>query len=259
MRFCVKEQKRAAIANIFANLKQFNSYISCSANDEGISLKGFDNSNICMYNCFIDKLWFDEYSSEIDIKYTMPSSILSKIMSMYAGEQYIVVETDAEENINISFRGDTSICDKEFEIPLLSIDYDNVNVSNMESDVEFTIKSKDFHELVTQLAIFNDTMTMYFDEEQIKITTIGEHGSMTAKLEDYEYAISEDTTIQQSFSLKHIYMMCNFWKLSETVRLDLGENRPLSFHYSFGKKDDDKDIDEAYIKIYLAPKIDDDD
>jgi hypothetical protein len=82
----------------------------------------------------------------------------------------------------------------------------------------------------------------------------GNDGSMKVdmKIDDIkEYAIAEDTTLVQSYSLKYIQMMCQFNKLAVEMCMGFSKDKPMTMKYDLS--------DNSYLLIHLAPKIKDED
>jgi hypothetical protein len=132
-----------------------------------------------------------------------------------------------------------------------------MDVVNGDTLVDMSVESKLFHSLINQLAIFADTLSMTFNEEDIELTSSGTDGKMTAKInaEDLaEYAISEDSVLTQTYSLRYVQMMCQFNKLAPEMVLGFSADMPMVMKYAIGDNNDT----ESYVRIHLAPKIADD-
>jgi len=245
--------KRSALTCILTNLKALTSRVTCYSDGDGLRIQGLDTSHICMFDAYLPAGWFDEYSSDGDQVMTAPSGILAKIMAICTGDQSVALEVGPDAaQMEVSFTGDSAVCDKEFEVPLLEDHAELISVPELESDVDMSLPAKDFHELVGQLGIFSDTFQVRFDSESVEFKAVGDDGTMTAKLEEYEYAIAEDTVVKQSFALRYVQTMCSFWKLASTASLEFGDGaKPMTLTYTLGE--------DAHLRFHLAPKIADDD
>ena len=68
--------------------------------------------------------------------------------------------------------------------------------------------------------------------------------------------IEEGKTFEETYALTYVKNMCSFSKITSSVVINLKSETPMRFHQSL----DDVDIFENsknYIRIYLAPKIED--
>ena len=102
--------------------------------------------------------------------------------------------------------------------------------------------------------IFGEVLTLTFSEEIIDMKSSSIDGSMRAEMniEDLtEFAIAENTTLIQSYSLKYIHMMCQFNKLSSEINMSFIKDKPMTMQYDL--------LEGSNVKIHLAPKICDND
>lgn len=260
MRVVISDPKHSsAIGVIFASLKPFTTTITLNVSIEGIYIQGMDTSQVCLFECNLGCDWFDSFEvEEEDVeRLALSTSIASKVMATRAGTQIVTLEADADsDKLSMSFTGVSDIYDKHFELPLMEIDTETMNVPENESDVDLVLPSKNFTELISQFEIFDDTLSLTFTEEEIVMKASGDDGSMstTMKLEDVsEYAIGEGEEVKQSFALRYIKMMAAFGKLANEVSMEFGDGQPLRLKYTLSTDDE-----ESYIRFFLAPKISDD-
>ena len=133
----------------------------------------------------------------------------------------------------------------------MTLDEDQMDVTESETTVDLVMDTKRFSELVSQLLIFNEVLRLTFTEEEIHFIASGTEGKMRCpiSLEDVqEYAIGEGYELAQSYSLKYLSMMCYFSRLAGEVIMGFSESRPMSLKYDLG--------DSSYVCFYLAPRID---
>ena len=100
-----------------------------------------------------------------------------------------------EDYLNVSFINGDKVLDKYFEIPLMDIESQLLDIQSEESNVDVIVVSKDFCDLINQLNIFNDTLQLEFTESQVMFLANGSDGTMKVNinLNDFiEYAIQED-------------------------------------------------------------------
>ena len=106
--------------------------------------------------------------------------------------------------------------------------------------------------------MFNDVLTLTFNDDNVECRSSGTDGSMKALIsvdDVIEYAIPESTTLVQTYSLRYVHLMCQFNKLAPQMSLGFGESMPMTMKYILS---DENDADESFARIHLAPKIADD-
>jgi proliferating cell nuclear antigen len=150
---------------------------------------------------------------------------------------------------------DSKIYDMHFEIPLVDIESEVIDIPPIDYAAEFSLSSANFANIVNQLRLFGDTMDIECSEEKIQLYSHGiESGKMSVEInidELTEFSINEGERLLISFGLNYLNHISAFHKLSKEIELKICDNYPLYAAYNFGE--------DAKVKFYLAPKINDSD
>jgi hypothetical protein len=74
-----------------------------------------------------------------------------------------------------------------------------------------------------------------------------------------EFSVTEDAALSQSFALRYLGMFSGFSKVNSFVRLSLTEDNPVVVRFPLDANvSTDPNMDsENYVRLYLAPKIQD--
>lgn len=158
-----------------------------------------------------------------------------------------------EETIKVPETKEIKCYDKHFQIPLVDIDAEQMAIPEIEYEVEFSLFSSNFSNIVTQLKMFGDSMDIECSEEKITLySNSSEFGKMSViiNVDDLtEFSINEGYEMKQSFSLTYLNNICAFHRLAKEMNIKISAEYPLYTFYDLG--------DEAYITFHLAPKIND--
>jgi len=150
---------------------------------------------------------------------------------------------------------DSKIYDMHFEIPLVDIESEVIDIPPIDYAAEFSLSSLNFANIVNQLRLFGDTMDIECSEERIQLYSHGiESGKMSVEInidELTEFSINEGERLTISFGLNYLNHISAFHKLTKEIELKICDNYPLYAAYNFGE--------DAKVKFYLAPKISDSD
>jgi proliferating cell nuclear antigen PCNA len=258
-------RKSQQFSAIFANLKNFTENTSIYFKTDSVYIQCLDDSHCCLFECQLSKKWFKEY--DFDPATDMATigvniAILNKILNMWNESQELTIETQPDgDKLHISFESDNNSAgqfNKYFEISLVNIDSQLMDVVITDTTVDMTIESKIFYSLISQLTIFDDVLTLTFGEEEVECISSGSESSMKALIDVgwlEAYAIPEDTVLKQTYSLRYIQHMCQFNKLAPEMILGFSDDMPMVMKYDLGDNNDT----ESFVRIHLAPKIADDD
>ena len=299
MKLFLKDQdKICKFSVIFKNLQCLVDAIKIYFSEKGLYVQGMDNSTCCLFECNIPGKWFDEYSFQTGVdspQISVNTAIMQKVLGTLGDKQEITMSYEGESDILlVELTKGTANFDKTFEIALIDLDVELLHIPQQETDVDLVIQTSKFSELISQLLIFSEILTLQFKEEAIDFKASGVEGSMSSSidLDDVtEYAIEEGTTLSHSYSLKYLNMMCNFNKLSKDIVMGFNKDMPMSLLFNleeskeskendnnketdnkteysediFSDDDDEDDTgnvsdkkDKCYVGFYLAPRMDED-
>jgi proliferating cell nuclear antigen len=241
-------------STILGNAKQFLETITCHFKEDGMYFRGLDHTHSCMIECALNKDWFDVYEYDDDEDVALASfnaAVIQKVLKARHESQEIEIEIEGEsDSLLISFTKGNNF-NKIFEIPLMNVDNQNMEMQEADTDVDLMMDSKKMEVLTTNLVNFNDDLKMNFTEEKIIFTANGLDGSMSVEI-DFddvtEYAVGENTELTQTFNLKMLNQMCAFSGLTEEMKIGFSNGRPMSLKYTIGE--------ESHLLFYLAPKVD---
>jgi proliferating cell nuclear antigen len=234
-----------------------------------------DKSHICLSSITISSNWFSSYLIEDTTNISLDSTNFAIMMS-YAlkhSKMEIKFDDDVEPDklfINLSSNSDTMLVepttkskgkkikevqnkfDHFFELGLIDVEQDTLGIPDVEYDVDFTMKSDNFVELIGELMVFGSNLNIICSEEVLEFNASGDTGKLKVNIpiDDLnEYAIGEGDTVDISYSLNHIGKMCLSNKLGQNVSLSISSEYPMAIKYDLG--------DDSSVAFYIAPKISD--
>jgi len=251
--------KSIEFTTIFKHLYKFATFILLDFDNNGLKVQGIDPSKSCVFELNIKNTWFDKYEIVQNKEYNIGVNaiILSKIFGIHNEDQFITISYDSEiESILVTFKSET-LFTKEFNIPLVDVDNNKLEIHDIDYDVEFTIATKLLDNIVNELKIFNADINVKCDENMISFICDGIEGSMKCILYDSEndndyineFSCTEKIDLELTYSIKLFSMFCCFEKLSHIAKLEFGDNVPMRINYNFGE--------ENHLAFYLTSKITD--
>jgi proliferating cell nuclear antigen len=260
MNILISDLQKADIFEFaFQNMKLFTNSINITFSDTGLYIQSMDTANVSMFELKIPKEWFNSYEKTEGETFTLGvnPSIMSKIFSVREKHQSVKIVLDESKSdvLNIFMECDIkTVFDKNFEIPLMDIECELLEIPDVDYDAELVIQSASFANTVSQLKQFGDIMDIACSENEIKfVARSQENGKMVVIVDINDlvsFSINEGAELDLSFSIRYIHMFCLYKHLSETVELKFSQNIPLMICYNIG--------DNASMKFFLAPKIKDD-
>jgi len=291
MEIVIRNSERAdKFAAIFQHIKLFTEHISILCSETHMKMQCMDSAHVAILELSLPATWFDVYSltNESDITIGFNATYLHRILSSRDKEQQIQLVYSLEDNDRLlihltkpeEYLADSSSVansgggggggggggkqkekkqlsstfDKHFELPLIDIEEDGMQIPDIEYTAELSMYSAQFADIITQLKMFGDTMEVQCSEERIALaSTSQDQGKMFVEIginDLSEFAIDEGADLALSFSLTYLKHFCAYSRISELVSIKFGESYPMRIGYSLGEED-------ANLVFHLAPKIND--
>jgi|SaaInlV_200m_DNA_6_1039755.scaffolds.fasta_scaffold29887_1 DNA polymerase III sliding clamp (beta) subunit (PCNA family) len=278
MEFYINDKKKAEYFSvIFQNTKDFSDHTVMYFDENGLFMQGMNNSHVCLYELNIPKEWFHEYnytSSSEKLLLGINNETIYKIINTKQEKHTIYFKyKQDDDHMDIIFKKNTNdketndketngkkqketktlILDKFYQIKLIDLEENLLEIPETEYNVDILIPTKSFADIIQELTIFHTDLKIVCTEEKINLIANGNNANMTANIDIddlSEYAIEEDYEYKQHYSLEFVKLMTQFSKLSNEIFIGLSDSTPMKVEYKF---------QEGVISLYLAPKIEDDD
>lgn len=242
---------------IFQNIRLFSENVNIMFKTDCMAIQTMDSSHVSILELNIPSRWFDSYNVSTDVVIGMNTILFLKVLTTREKGQSIHIElmSSDSEKLNIQFQSENSMFNKTFELPMVDLDTDIMCIPEMEYQAEFSLPSSHLYGLVNQLKLFGDSMDICCSEEKITLCSNSvDSGKMMVNInidDMTSFAIDEGQIINMSFSLNHLYNMVQFHKISTNMEIFLKEEFPFKLRMNLAGDSD------AYISMFLAPKISD--
>ena len=262
--------KADTFAAVFQHIRLFCDHINLSFEPGRLYMQCMDNAHVAILELDLPAEWFDRYELAAGaITFGIHAGFLYRILAarektqqmhlVYseADNDVLRVHLTSESNKNASF-------DKHFEIPLISIESETMEIPAIEYAAEMSISSSHFAGIINQLKMFGDTMEIQCSEDKIMLASNSQdQGKMYVEIniDDVSaFAIEEGSQLNLSFSLTYLHHICMYNKLAKEVELKFSESYPMQIVYVLAKdamteQNEESESKDARLLFYLAPKI----
>lgn len=254
-------QKAEIFTGLFQHVKAFTDQINIMFEKERMYIQTMDSAHVSIIEMELPSSWFDSYEHKQPntIVVGIHSTILFKVLASREKTQSINITYDPDgDTLKINFDSENKAeFAKHFELPLMDLDTELMGIPDIEHQAEFTLSSPHFSSLITQLQMFGDTLDIECNEEKIMLSaTSVDHGKMFVeiKIDDLTtFIIDEGGKLNLSYSLQYLHNICLYNKLAKEIEIKLSTAYPIQIIYDLGGEHGNN----AKIKFYLAPKIND--
>jgi proliferating cell nuclear antigen PCNA len=254
-------QKAETFAAIFQHIKVFTENVNIMFEAERMYIQAMDTSRVSIFEITLPSAWFDKYeqTNATNVTIGVNTTILFKILNTRDKMQEITMDfsDDNTDKLFIHFTGENKEeFDKHFEVALMDIESEIMQIPDIDYQAEFAIGSTIFANIVNQLKLFGDSLDIKCTEEKIELcSNNGDQGKMSVeiKMDDLtSFEIDEGRDLQLSFSLTFMHNICLYNKITKEIEVKISSDYPLKIVYKLPGHDD------AKMFFFLAPKISED-
>lgn len=240
---------------LFQLLKNWGSAITIYFETDKLYIQTMDNSHIGLADIEIKDKWFSTFECTDSIKISINSTQFAILINYALKHDKLELKCDNNsDKLFINFLNETNkgSFDHFFELNLIDLETENIEIPSVDYDVDFTIETKKFIDLLSELNTFGSELNINCSENSFEMNTIGDATKLKINIpvnDLNEYAITENGKLDLSFSLNHVCKLCVSSKLSNEINVSISNNYPMSINYNLG--------DDSKIFFYIAPKIED--
>jgi len=247
-------EKTQSFVEIFQNMKSFTNAISIILKEDKMYVQGMDYAQVSMFELSMMNSWFDVYKIEKEVVLGINVVIFAKILGTHKSSQKIILRLPNLDNLDISYISDDKEFNKDFRMPLIELDNEQMNITDFDFDLEFIMASKKLKSTIDEMTNFGENVNIDFKDDKIVLNVQSDTAGVMNTYIDIddvdECIISDDDDVSCSFTLKYMQYMSNYFKVAKNVQLKFSKQYPMMCKYML-----DEDGDNNYIRFYLAPKI----
>jgi len=256
MRLSIENKNKLEIfVALFQLLKNWGSALTIYFESDKLYIQTMDNSHICLADIEIMDKWFSTYECTSSTKISINCTQFATLINYALKHDKMELKCDNDSDklfINFLNESSKSSFDHFFELNLIDLETENIEIPSVDYDVDFTIETKKFIDLLSELNAFGSELNIHCTETLFELNTMGDTTKLKINIpvnDLNEYAITENGKLDLSFSLNHVCKLCVSPKLATEINVSISNNYPMSVHYHLG--------DNSKIFFYVAPKVED--
>lgn len=246
--------------DIIDSLKENLTDATFICSPEGLRLSNMDSAHVSLVSLVMPSALFYEYSCTSEFPFSISLVTLFKIVkSMTNDSSNITISTSATFDVLklVAVNINTGNTEAEYEIPLMCIDSEELNIPSHLHEAQVKIPSSIVKAHLTTLEQFGDVITILVDHEKIGFRTKGDSGAGSYwcfnKEAECDITMAAGATlVANPFSVFYLKKFSKSAVLSEKMIIRTSNGRPLEFVFKIGKNANR--LDNGSITYYLAPK-----
>ena len=246
------------IRKILDALRELVEEANIECNPSGLSLQAMDQSHVALVSLHLNQKYFDTFKCSDSVTLGVNLGSIQKILKCGDNDDKLTLKTN-DDNTELNFLFENGGKYFQFSMNLMEIEADHLQIPEAEPDASVKMSSLEFQKICKNLTQFGDTVKIAVKPKSVTFSLSGNTGNGIVTLNSFDSAGDDKTieiscqadSLELSFALRYLNFFTKASPLSDTVTLELSENRPLLVRFNL-------EDNAGFIKYYLAPKVDED-
>ena len=237
----------AAIKSTFEVLKDILNDVNIYFKPEGMFIVTLDTARTSLIDMFLPSDNFEEYTCNGNIDCGVNMTNMYKLLKTITVNDVLIISINSKEFMNIEIHSEQKKTSTKFELKLLDINENQIEVPETEMTVITPIPSVDFQRICRDMSNIGDELEIYRSGKSLKLVCKGDFANQETEIQ----CVDESPDLSGTYSLKYMNIFTKATSMCSTVQIMQEEqNRFLILKYNVANLGD--------LKFYLATKVNED-
>jgi proliferating cell nuclear antigen len=244
-----KTIQASALKSAFEVLKDILNDVNMYFTPQGVKILTLDTARVALVDMFLDASNFEEYYCEADMVAGVNVTNMFKLLKVISNNDTLTVEINSREFLDIRIENTTKRSDTRFQLKLLDINEDQIEVPDIKMAVVTTMPSIDFQRICRDMNNISHNLEITRNKTQFIIKCQGDFANQETILECTDDGVFTGE-LKGEYSLKYLNLFTKATGMCATVQImQEEENRFMVLRYNVANLGE--------LKFYLATKSSD--
>jgi proliferating cell nuclear antigen len=245
-----KTIQASALKSAFEVLKDILNDVNIYFTKKGVQILTLDTARVALVDMFLDANNFEEYYCEATIVAGINVTNMFKLLKFISNNDSLTLEINTREYIDIRIENSVKKSDTRFQLKLLDINEDQIEVPDIKMAVTTTMPSIDFQRICRDMNNLASDVEIIRNNKTFVIKCEGDFANQETSIECTDDGSFEDV-LKGRYSLKYLNLFTKATGMCSSVQImQEEENRFLVLRYNVANLGE--------LKFYLATKSSDD-
>jgi proliferating cell nuclear antigen len=233
---------------VFEVLKDILNDVNIYFKADGLRIITLDTARSALVDMFLSAENFEEYSCPSDVIAGVNISNTFKLLKTITNNDIIHMAITNKEFIDITIQNENKKTVTKFQLKLLDINEDQIELPEIEMSVVTTMQSIDFQRICRDMNNIASDVHITRENKNFTIKCDGDFANQNTTIECSDETC-DDNSVSGTYSLKYLNIFTKATGMCSTVQiLQEQENRFLVLKYNVANLGE--------LKFYLATKVD---
>ena len=246
----LKTIQASALKSAFEVLKDILNDVNIYFTSSGMRILTLDTAKVALVDMFLSAENFEEYTCQGDIVAGVNITNMFKLLKFISTNDTLTIEIKTREYLDIRIENSVKKSDTKFQLKLLDINEDQIEVPDIEMNVTTTMSSIDFQRICRDMSNLSNYIEIIREPNNFIIKCEGDFANQETSIECSNN--SDFTgTLGGKYSLKYLNLFTKATGMCSSVHIMQEEdNRFLVLKYNVANLGE--------LKFYLSTKVFDD-
>jgi len=239
-----------AFKAVFEVLKDILNDVNIYFKKDGIQIITLDTARSALVDMFLHAENFEEYVCDDEVIAGVNIANTFKLLKTITNNDVITMEIKSKEFINISIKNESKKTVTNFQLKLLDINEDQIELPEIDISVVTTMPSIDFQRMCRDMNNVASDVSICRSGKTFTVRCEGDFANQETIIECTDDTCKTEGVLRGTYSLKYLNIFTKATGMCSTVQiLQEEENRFLVLKYNVANLGE--------LKFYLATKTDD--
>lgn len=245
----LKTIQAASIKSLFEVLHSVLNDVNILFDKDGMRILTMDISKTSLVNVLLEASMFEEYECVRPLIAGVNMTNMFKLLKSISNNDILTIDINSTEKMELMIENVAKKSKTRFDLKLLDLDDDILEVPNMNMSIITTLPSVDFQRICRDMSHLSTKITMGRKDNVFTISCNGDFADQLTNIE-----CGDDTGngkhVNDTYSLQYILLFTKATSMCSSVQIFQEEtSQPIVFKYNVANL--------GFIEFYLAPIVSD--
>ena len=243
----LKTIQASAFKSIFEVLKDILNDVNIIFDKDGMKILTLDTARVALIDLTLSGENFESYECQYETSVGINMANIFKLLKVIGNNDTLEMSVDSGDVLRIKVENTEKSSSTTFDLKLLDINDDCIEMPNITFESITTLPSMDFQRLCRDMGNISNEVMIRRNDNQFVISCEGDFANQSTTIECIEKC---EYDISGVYSLKYLNVFTKATSMSSKMQLRLNSaSNFLVFHYNVANL--------GYMEFYLAPKSQD--
>jgi len=237
----------SAIKSTFEVLKDILNDVNIYFKPDGMYIITLDTARVALVDVFLAAENFDEYECDQEILAGINISNTFKLLKTITNNDVLTMSVNSKEYMNITIKSEAKKTTTDFQLKLLDINENRIEVPVIDMTTVTTMQSADFQRMCRDMSNIGTNIEIIRHANLLTMRCSGDFANQETSIE----CVDESPHVSGTYSLRYMNTFTKATSMCSTVQLMQEANSKfLILKYNVA--------DLGELKFYLASKVSED-